>query len=159
MGQYTTSTSLAVVMIGTTFDTLTTSMATTSINWAESEVNKYLSKRYDVSSFATTVPPLVRTLAEWLSIAYVYQNNARGGKESRERAKEYRDMALDNLKLIADYKLDLLDTSGSVITDFSNTAYRVMSSTVNYHDTFAEDSELNWSVDSDKLNDIGDERE
>lgn len=145
-------------MIGTTFDSVTTSLANKSIDWAEAEVNKYLSKRYDISSFQTTVPPLVRTLSEWLSVAYTYQGNSRGGKESRERAKEYRDMAIDNLKLIADYKLDLLDTAGSVIDDFSNTAYRVLSSTDIYTETFAEDSELNWAVDSDKLSDIEDDR-
>jgi len=161
MGLYCTTTSLQTLAVGTTFDSVTTALADKCITWSENEINKYLSKRYDIASFNTSgsVPPLVTTWCEWLSLGYLYQNYGRGGKESRERGKEYRDMAIENLTLVQEYKSDLLNTTGSVISDFSNTAYRVLSNTDTYTETFAEDDELAWSIDSNKLTDIKDSRD
>lgn len=150
-------------MIGTDFDTATTSLATKCITHAENEVNKYISKRYDISSSpfntSTSIPPLVTSLTETLSEGYMYQRMSRGGKEWRDRGKELINQVLDNLKEIANYKLDLVNTSGSVIADMSNTSYRCLSSTDTYSTTFNEDSELNWSIDQDKLDDIESERD
>lgn len=148
-------------MIGTDFDTATTSLATKCITHAENEVNKYISKRYDITTFntSTSTPPLITSLTETLSEGYMYQRMSRGGKEWRDRGKELINQVLDNLKEIANYKLDLVNTSGSVIADMSNTSYRCLSSTDTYSTTFNEDSELNWSIDKNKLSDISDERE
>jgi len=161
MGTYATTTSLQTLMVGTTFDTATTSLATKLITHAENEINKYISKRYDVSNFSTStaVPPLLTSLCETLSEGYMYQRMSRGGKESVNRAKTLIDQAVDNLKLIAEYKLDLVNTAGSVVTDMSQTAYRVLSNTTDYSNTFNEDDPLNWEVDQDKLDDIESERE
>ncbi len=162
MGIYCTTTSLQTLMVGTSFDTATTSLATKLITHAENEVNKYLSKRYDVGTFNTTstaVPPLVTSLTETLSEGYMYQRMARGGKESMQRAKDLIAQAIDNLKLISDYKEDLVDSSGDVVTDMSQTAYRVLSNNSGYTETFAEDDSLNWVIDPDKLDDIDSERD
>lgn len=159
MGSYATTTSLAILMVGTTFDTLTTNLATKLITHAENEVNKYLSKRYDIESFTTTsMPPLVTSLTETLTEGYMYQRMSRGGKEGMARGKALIDQAIENLKLIADYKEDLLGTDGNPVADMSNTAYRVLSNTSTYTPTFNEDDELNWEVDQDKLDDIDSER-
>jgi hypothetical protein len=83
---------------------------------------------------------------------------SRGGKEAVKRGKELIDMVTENLKDVAEYKRDVLDTAGSVIPDMSNTAYRLESSTINYVPTFNEDDPLNWQVDPDKIDDIEDER-
>lgn len=149
------------MMIGTDFDTATTSLATKCITHAENEVNKWLSKRYDLSSFntSTAIPPLVTSLAETLSEGYMYQRLSRGDKEWRTRGKELITQATENLTLISSYKLDLLDSSGSPIADMSNTAYRVLSNTDTYSTTFDEDSDLNWKVDTDKFQDISDGRD
>ena len=148
-------------MIGTDFDTATTSLATKCITHAENEVNKYISKRYDITTFntSTSTPPLITSLTETLSEGYMYQRMSRGGKEWRDRGKELINQVLDNLKEIANYKLDLVNSSGSVIADMSNTSYRCLSSTDTYSTTFNEDSELNWSIDQDKLDDIESERD
>jgi hypothetical protein len=148
-------------MIGTTFDTVTSSLASKVITHAENEINKYLSKRYDVTAFntSTSVPPLVTSLCETLSEGYMYQRMSRGSKESMARGKALIDQAILNLKDISEYKLDLLNTSGSVITDMSNTAFRLQSSTVDYSSTFNEDEETSWAVDQDKLDDLSDERD
>lgn len=161
MGTYATTSSLEILMVGTAFDTATSSLATKLITHAEDEIDKWLSKRYDISAFSTStaVPPLVTSLAETLSEGYMYQRMSRGGKEWMARGKELITQATENLKLIADYKLDLVDSSGSPITDMSNTAYRCLSNTDSYSSTFDEDSELNWAVDTDKIQDIEDGRD
>jgi hypothetical protein len=161
MGLYATTTSLETLMVGTRFDTATTALVSKLITHAENEVNKYLSKRYDLSNFdtSTSIPPLVTTLTETLAEGYVYQRQSRGGKDGIARAKMLIDQALENLKLIADYKEDLVDSNGNVIADMSNTSYRVLSNTTSYANTFNEDDPLNWEVDSAKLDDIETERD
>lgn len=148
-------------MVGTEFDTATTSLASRLITHAENEVNKYLSRRYDVSAFntSTAVPPLVTSLTETLAEGYMYQRMSRGGKEAMARANDLIKMAVNNLNDIANYKLDLVDTSGSSIVDMSQTAYRVLCNTSDYTPTFGEDNELDWEVDTDKLDDIDSARD
>jgi hypothetical protein len=161
MGIYCTTTSLQTLLVGTSCDTATTSLATKLITHAENEINKYLSKRYDVAVFnatSTAVPPLVTSLAETLSEGYMYQRMSRGGKEGMQRAKDLITQATDNLKLISEYKEDLVDSSGAVVADMSQTAYRVLSNTSGYTPTFDEGDELNWVVDPDKLDDIESDR-
>lgn len=163
MGIYSTTTSLQVVMIGTTFDSLTTSLAQTCITWSESEINKYLSKRYDLSSSpfntTTTIPPIVKMWSDRLSAGYVYESLARGSKEGYQRASRYIDSVIENLALVSEFKLDILNSAGSVVADMSNTSYRCLSSTDTYSNTFNEDTVTSWTPDQDKLDDISDERD
>jgi len=156
MSTYATTTTLSILMVGTEFDTATTSLATTLLTHAENEVNKYLSRRYDVSQFdsATTIPPLVTSLTETLAEGYMYQRMSRGGKEGMARGKELISQVMANLKDISEYKVDLTDSNGNSVVDMSQTAFRVLCNTSDYVPTFAEDDELNWEVDIDKLDDI-----
>jgi hypothetical protein len=149
-------------MYGTTFDTATTSLCAKLITHSENEVNKYISKRYDIGSFNTTstaIPPLVTSLAETLTEGYMYHRMSRGGKEWMTRAKDLIKQATDNLQLISDYKMDLVDSSGDRINDLSTGSYQLLSTTTKYSNTFNEDDSLNWEVDTDKLDDISSERE
>lgn len=156
MGLYCTTTSLQILMVGTKFDTATTALANKLIDHAENEVDKYLSKRYDITSFSTStaIPPLVTSLAETLSEGYMYQRMSRGSKDSMKRGRELIDQAIENLKLIAEYKEDLVDSNGNVIADMTQTGYRIQSSTADYNDTFNEGNPLNWEVDPNKIDDI-----
>ena len=160
MGLYATTTSLQTLMVGTSFDTATTSLATKMITHAENEINKYLSKRYDVGSWntSTSVPPLVTSLCETLAEGYIYKRLSRGGKDAMARANDLIKQAQDNLMLIMEYKADLIDSNGDVIQDFSQTSYRVLSNSDQYFNTFNEDDELRWQVDPDKLDAIDGER-
>lgn len=159
---YATTTSLQTLMIGTTFDSATTSLATKLITHAENEINKYLSKRYNIGSFndtTTSVPPIVTSICETLVEGYMHQRMSRGGKESMARGKALIEQAISNLSLIADYKLDLVDSRGDRINDISSGGFLIKSTTENYSNTFNEDSQLNWEMDSLKLLDIESERE
>ncbi len=161
MGTYLdTATSLSTRAIGVTFDTLTTALAVEMVTDAENEINKYISKRYDISGFTlTSAPPLLTSLTKKLALGYLYQNNSRGGIDAWDRGQKLIDQVIANLELLRDYKVDLIDSSGSVIADMSNTSYRVMCNTSDYAPTFNEDAEINWKVDSNKLDDIDSERD
>jgi hypothetical protein len=160
MGLYATTTSLETIMVGTTFDTATTALATKLITHAETEVNKYISKRYDVSGFtSTSMPPLLTSLTETLAEGYMYQRMARGGKDGLAHGKALIDMALANLEKIASRELDLLSSAGTPVSEFASSSYQVLSSTSDYSPTFNEDSPLDWEVDSDKLDDTEDDRD
>jgi len=162
MATFANVTGLDDIMVGVTFDSATTVLADKMLTHAENEVKKYLSKRYDLSSptFSTTtgIPPLIRSLTETLAEANVWGRMSRGSKESLARAKAIRKPAIDCLEKIAEYKLDINATSGSVIADFSNTAYQTRSNTSQYTETFGEDDPLSWVVDPDKLDDIKSDR-
>ena len=158
---YATTTALQTLMIGTNFDTATTALGVKLITHAENEINKYLSKRYDMTAFTATasVPPMITSWCETLAEGYMCQRMSRGGKEAMARGQTLIDQVIGNLKLVADYKLDLVNTAGSVIADMSNTAYRVLCNTTNYANTFNEDDPNNWEVSDTKLDDIDTERE
>lgn len=160
MGTYATTTSFSTWLIGTTLDAATTSLVGQCITWAEDEINKKLSKRYDITAFQTTtaVPPLVRSLCQQLATGLFYQHNARGGRDAMERGDYFIKKVQENLADLAANKLDLVNTAGSVIAESSN-RLGVLSSTDDYMSTFAEDDPLDWAVDEDKLDDISDERD
>lgn len=158
MGTYATTTSLDTLMVGTTFDTATTSVAGQCITWAEDEINKHLSKRYDTSSFSSSVPPMVTSLAEQLSLGYLYDQLSRGSKESQTRADRLIKRVMENLKALSDGKADLVDSSGSLIS-LRGGRKGVLSNTSGYTQTFNEDDPLYWKIDDDKLSDISDERD
>ena len=149
-------------MVGTEFTGIT-AVASECITQAEAEVNKYLSPRYDLSSSpfttSTSIPPMVKTWTSWLAQSFLYEALARGGKDAFNRADRYFKRATDNLKLVAEFKMHVLDSSGAAVAEGSNSNYRILSNTDDYTNTFNEDDELSWAVDSDKLSDIADERD
>lgn len=161
MGLYCTTTSLETLWGGASFTDLTDT-ASLMITQAENEIDKRLSKRYDMSSaiFQTTtsVPPMITTLCQWLSLGYLYENTARGSQDAFVRADRYINKAHENMDAILEYKADLVDTDGEKVPD-SNNQFNVYSNQDDYHETFNEDDPLNWSVDCDKLDDIADDRD
>jgi len=161
MGKYyDTGGAIAPLMIGTTFDTATTTLADKACARAETEINKYICKRYDVSNYTfTTSPPLLYSLCDDLSVGYMYLAMGRGSKESFTRAKMYMDPAMLNLREIRDYKGDLYDTSGSIIADSSNGSYYAKSTTEDYDNIFDLDDPIKWRIDSDQSTAISDDRE
>lgn len=157
MGTYATTTGITPFLVGSNANTATTAMISLCIGWAENEVNKRLSRRYDVSAFATSVPPVVQTLTEQIAIAYFHYHNSRGSKESISRYKELIKIPMENLSELACGKAGLVDSSGDLIAVRSSRL--ALSSTIDYTPTFAEDKDLNWKVDKDKLDAIRNDRD
>lgn len=162
MALYATTTTLEIRMVSVQFDTQTTALAVEMCADAEAEVNKWLSKRYDISSAtfqtSTSLPPMCRALATRLAEGYMWQALSRGAPESLSRAKALIDRVMENLKDIANYNAALVSTSGGLIVESSNTAYRVKSTTSNYVPTFDEGNPQQWRVDPNRINDIDDEK-
>lgn len=160
MGTYATTTALETMWGGTSFTGLT-AQATAFIEDAENEIDKYLAKRYDLSSApfdtSTSIPPVVTKICKWLAIGYLYEANSRGSKESFARADRYIKRAEKNLMDIRDYKAELVDTGGAAVTDDSENL-QIVSSTEDYAPTFNEDNPTNWAVDPTKISDISSER-
>ena len=150
-------------MIGTTFDTNTTAFASKCIDWAEAEVDKFMSKRYDVSgspfNTSTSIPPLVTAWTEQMATAFMLINNTRNSKETIARGEKNLKMVMDNMQAVVEYKAHLVDQNGSPVTESENTSYNVECNTSDYSSTFNEDDELQWAVDSDKLDAIKTERD
>ena len=172
IGTYCTTTSVLLMMPGVSSSaTNMTTLTTKAIEQAENEINKFLSKRYDLTATyfqtSTSVPPIVRSWAEKLATANLWEFLSRGGagKESLQRAKDIRKEIVGtekepgNLMMVAQYQLDLYDTSGSIIAGSANESQRVLCNTSGYSTTFDEDDEKSWAVDPDKLEDIADGRE
>lgn len=163
MGLYATTTAIATRLVNVDFDSATTDLSREMIADAEAEVNKYICKRYDLSSatFQTSgsIPPMVTALATRLAEGYMWCAMSRGSKESLARGNSLIKGVMENLKELAEYKAALVSTSGALIVESSNTAYRVLSNTETYTETFAEDDPLDWAVDRDKLDDIANERD
>jgi len=162
MGLFCTTTSLETLWVGGSFANLT-ALASDLIGQAEDEIRKKMSKRYDVSTddwqtTTGTVPPMVTTWCEWLSLGYLYEASARGGNDTYKRADRYIDKARDNMKEVMEYEANLVGADGSELTE-SDSNLILKSNTNDYHDTFAEDNPLNWEVDQDKIDDIADERD
>ncbi len=147
-------------MVGTIFDTATTSLASACIYDAENEIKKHLSKRYDFSAapFLTTtsLPPMVTTLCETLAIGYMYENMSRGSKEGYARADRYINRVMKNIESLLAGEAQLTDSSGDLITEISG-GWAVRATT-EYSPTFNEDDPKEWVVDQDKLDDIESER-
>lgn len=158
MGFYvSTTTSLETRLVDVEFDTATTSLVNNCIEDAEAEVNKWLSKRYDLSPYQTTtaaVPPMMRSLAVKLAEGYYWQRASRGSKESLSRGNSLEKNALQNLKDLSEFKANLVDTAGSLIVDDpDNSSFRVLNNTSDYRPTFNEGSSAHWRVDRDKIDD------
>ena len=163
MADFATTTSLQANMVGTTFDTATTALAANMLNRAETEVKKWLSKRYDIGSFITAPPPMVRDLVLDLAEGYMLMRMVRGANSSKEilaYKETLIDPAIENLQAIASWKANLVDSTGSIIEDDpDNTSYQIISSTEGYAPTFNEDDETEWKTDDTKLEDIAAERD
>jgi hypothetical protein len=102
---------------------------------------------------------MMKSIGYRLAEGYMWEAMSRGAKESLARAKQIITPAMENLKDIAESRANLVDSSGSLITESSNSAFAIRCSTSDYSTTFNEDAPEDWTVDGDKLDDISDERE
>lgn len=166
MGTFATTTALATMMPGISFSASTTAAtADKCVSRAEARVKSVLARRYDLASAyfstSTSIPPQVREWTEQMGEGFLWQALSRGGagQEAMKRGKGLIDGVMDDLKLLAEFELDLCDTAGSVILDMSDTSSRVLCNTRDYTPTFDEGDELGWVADPDKLEDIADAKD
>jgi phage gp36-like protein len=157
MGSYANTTNMKARFPGfpqssTTFDTVLSD----NITRAESVVNASIARRYGLPF--TTVPPYIITIAEDLSAGYAYRSSfMRDSHNTSEWQEELVDKAMDMLKEIKDGDIDLVDTSGNIISERS-TRTVITSNTEDYTLAFGLDTSTSWRVDPDRLSDIATDR-
>lgn len=155
---YCTSTKVSNYLIGYNFgNTATSTIVTDSIIDATNEINKYLSDRYDITTWATSTPPMISSLCKWMAAGYSIEAVSRGDKHQLARAKELLSRSYENLKALADGSAHLVNTAGVSISE-SNSNNDVISTTSEYSDTFNEGKSIYWKADPVKLSDISKER-
>jgi hypothetical protein len=159
---FATTTTLEIKMVGTVFNSATTALASLCITDAENEIKKRLAKRYDFSSApfltTTTYPPVIVSLTETLAIGYMYENMARGGKESYIRSDKYIKRVMDNLTELNEGSAQLIGVDGVPVEELTEGEWQVFT-TDQHPNTFNEDDPKHWRVSKDKLDDISDERD
>jgi len=161
MGSYATTTSFSKLIPyslrgnTTTSDSEGTAIFSKHIDRAEAIVNSYIATRYSLP--LSPVPELIRTLTEDIaSYFFIRGVFVQDGERKNEYLEAFRD-AFEMLKQIKAGQIQLVDTSGSLLTPLSSSRYR--SSTKDYTPIFDLDTETAWEVDSDLLNDISDARD
>lgn len=145
--------------VGASFSGLT-ALASVLIDEAETEIDKRLAVKYDVSGWTTSAatPPAVQTICKWLAVGYLHEATARGSKEAYARADRYIKKALKNIDDILKGDAALVDSSGDLVESDSLDG-SVYCNTTDYAPTFNEDAPTNWAPDEDKLDDIDSERD
>lgn len=155
---YCTTTALDTYLIGyASSNSSTASVIGQAITQADAKINAYLSVVFDVSSWTTTTPPMVRSLSERLSSAYTIEALSRGSKESLARAKQLKEEVFEDLSMMKAGELALVDTAGSSISE-DNDPMSSYSTTEDYSNTFNEDKPTHWKIDATKKIDISAER-
>ena len=136
-----------------------TAVVTEHIARTDSIIDLKLSKRYDVPfATGTDTPPAIVTISNHMT-GYRALRSIYSGEVPRalEFVQDDYQKAIDLLKEIQAGEVDVIGTDGNKIAELgASTQY--YSSTQSYTPTFDVDSELEWRVDSDRLDDIANAR-
>jgi len=119
-------------------------------------INAKLSKRYTIP---VSGAPILETIATDLTVYELLAKRifVRNTSKDSPWLKEYK-IAMDLLNEISEGKIELFDSSGATISAKSTGAGSVWSNNSGYTPTFQEDQFENQTIDSDKLDDIEDDR-
>lgn len=132
--------------------TETSALISAKIPRAEATINSYVGRRYNVPF--TTVPPKIEEIAINLSAYYtLVAKFTRDNHNENEWVVKLGEDTIKELELIRDRKIDLVDTSGAVLTE-RMAATRIVSSTQDYQPFADLDDITAWKVPTDRLNSI-----
>lgn len=164
MGDYTTEAKIWTLMpqlplTGSAGYTVASALVTQAITDAEAEINGYIARRYNLPFSA--VPVQVRMIADCLAQFYTYlglysADNMNRNNFSEGQSTKY-EIQIKRLESIADGTISLTLTNGSLIVQPSSTSM-VVSANMNYASTFNVDTCTSWKTDSDRLEDIANDR-
>lgn len=139
---------------------VTAAVITPHITRADNVINGKISGRYDVKNFATSVPPLLQTISEdiasYFSFRSFFSNDNQNFSEWTDKFKD----AIDLLNEIRDGEIDLVDSSGNVISELEATSSNGMvdSNTMDTQSFFDIDEPTEWKFDDDALSSVEDKR-
>jgi len=141
-------------------DIIGTAAMAYKITDADSLIDMILSKRY--STPFTTTPPAITTISKilsgWFALRSVYSDEI---PKALEFVEDDYKKSMELLERLRKKEIDLpsgTSTSGAVETE-KGSATLYWSNTKGYTPVFDLDSDLNWKVDQDRIEDIGSARE
>lgn len=134
----------------------TVAIISSHITRADSLIDGKCARRYSVpfADTSTSTPPLIQTLSQDLSAYYTYRSKFTGDNANKfEYLDTLMQIALETLNQIQEGKMDVVSTSGGVVSEVSSSS-KIYSSTEGYTPAFDVDDEFNWSFDSGRLDAI-----
>jgi phage gp36-like protein len=154
MGSYATTTSLSELIPNflrqntTTSDTAGTSMFSRHIDRAESVINSAVCRLYPLPF--VNIPPILRTYAEDIACYYALRSAYTQDGASKNPYMDAYKIAVDSLADIADGKIKLADTSGSLVAVRTS---RYLSDKEGYTPVFGLDDQDEWKRDPNEVSD------
>lgn len=136
---------------------LTSAHLSDFIGLAQAEINAVLAKQYTLP-MAHEVPLLTNlstTLAGYYILRRVFTQES---PNDSDWVDKWREDAKSLLERIMDKELELVTSSGSIISRNTGGSIEVWSSTMGYNPTFYETDFTRTFIDSDKLEDQDDDR-
>lgn len=136
--------------------TATVALISSHITRADSLIDGKCARRYVVpfAATSTSTPPLIQTLSQDLAAYYTYRSKFTGDNANRfGYLDDLMQIALETLNQIQEGKMDVVSTSGTVVSEVSGSS-KIYSSTESYTPAFDVDDELNWKFDQDRLDAI-----
>jgi len=139
--------------------TAITTLIDAHITRADNVINAKISRRYEVSNFTSSVPPLLRTISEDITSYYTMRSEYSGDTQNDNEWTDKYNEAMSLLDEIRDGKIDLVNTAGAIISDrIESSVDMVVSDTMDYQPFFDVDEPLEWAFDDDLKNSIKDNR-
>lgn len=129
------------------------------LNSAWGIVNGKCARRYSVPFTAGQIPPMIMEIEEDICAYRVMRSLfSRDGQNKNDWTKEHYDEAIKLLDQIQKSEMDLVNTAGSILGEVSESD-KLGSTMQDYAPIFNVDSELDWGVDSDLLDEIAEDKE
>lgn len=139
----------------------TVALVTQHIARADNVINAKIAQRYSVGGFDTSgsVPPLLKTISEDIASYYTFRSEFGGDNQNSNEWTDKFKEALTLLDELREGDLDLVNTTGSIISEnVASSVDIIQSDNMDYQPFFDEDSVTSWKVDTDKISSISDNR-
>ena len=149
------------VLVGVGTDAMGTTAGVRHIERADNIINTTLSKRYTVPfDTGTATPPVIKTIAIDLSAYFIMRSLfTKDNQNDSDWVDELKATAMDMLGKLESGETNLMDVNNVKIGQITSGAGDIYSNTKDYTPIFNVDKPLAWKVDSDRSDDIADDRD
>ena len=132
--------------------TETSALITAKIPRADATINSYIGRRYNIPF--SPVPPKVEEISIKLTAFYTLESKfSRDSHNTNDWVEILGKEAITDLELIRDRKIDLVDSTGSMISE-KTASTRLASSTYDYQPFADLDDISSWDIPTDRLDAI-----
>ena len=157
MMRFSTSTSIYQILIGIQDNAANDALIEKMMDNVGGKVAMYCGGRYTVSDWTTEAltPQAITQISDALISMHVMRSLFTQDAQNQNKwVTELGEQALKDLAAISKGEVFLTDNDGARLSN----ANQIKSTTESYHNTFDEGNPLSWIEDSDKLDDLADEK-